>query len=214
MPSELRFAPSRCPDRCRQCFGKDRRWAVRRDCQDRRGQRSPHLRRLLQCQVEGLGRHPVQTRHHPAAAVRLYDGEECLRHHAGHRRNGPASQRPVRWLLPGVVGQRFHPSGRPHPGAGHRRLWVRRTEDAGELPAGLSKVRLHGELACRPSEHPGRRLEIDVASAARCRNPHHQEGHHPDGERGRLGDARGSWPPARQSRVRFRSANVRLPQAE
>ncbi|MHC2580172.1 hypothetical protein ACVMHR_004911 [Bradyrhizobium diazoefficiens] len=83
-----------------------------------------------------------------------------------------------------------------------------------KLQAGLPKVRLHREPACRPGDHPGRRLEIDIASAARCRHAHHQEGHHPDGERGRLGRARGSRAAARQSGVRFRSENVRVPQAE
>ncbi|MGY4455922.1 putative tricarboxylic transport membrane protein [Bradyrhizobium sp. i1.3.1] len=109
------LAPSRRPDRCRQRLCEDRGWAVRGDCQDRRGQRPPHLWRLLQCTVQGLGRHSVEARHHPAAAIRLYDGKECLRHNPGDRRHGPASQRPVRRLLPGLLRQRLYPSGRPHP---------------------------------------------------------------------------------------------------
>ena len=43
--------------------------------------------------LEGLGRHTRQARHHPAAAVRLHDRQERIRHHAGHRRDGPAPQR-------------------------------------------------------------------------------------------------------------------------
>ena len=69
-------------------------------------------------------------------------------------------------------------------------------------------------LVLRPGDHPGCRLKIDVASAARCSHAHHQEGHHPDGERRRLGRARRSRPAARQSGVRLRSENVRVPQAE
>ena len=33
----------------------------------------------------------VEARHHTPAAVRLYDRKECVRHHPGHRRDGPAS---------------------------------------------------------------------------------------------------------------------------
>ena len=112
--------------------------AVRGDRQDRGGQRSPHLRRLLQCALEGLGRHAVEARHHTAAAVRLYDRQECVRHHPGDRRHGPASQRSVRWILPGVIGQRFYPASRPHPRAGRRcvsALASRRPRRASVRPA-------------------------------------------------------------------------------
>lgn len=208
------FAPSRCPDRCRQCFGKDRRWAVRGVAKI--GEAS--VRRIYgdfsNARSRGwadiLSKHAIipqqqfayTTGKNASDITLIIDAMDLL--HSG-RFDGfclVSSDSDFTRLAARIREQGIDVFG------------LRRTEDAGELPAGLSKVRLHGELACRPSEHPGRRLEIDVASAARCRNPHHQEGHHPDGERGRLGDARGSWPPARQSRVRFRSANVWLPQAE
>jgi hypothetical protein len=55
-----------------------------------------------------------------------------------------------------------------------------------------------------------------VEAAAACQRGHarHQESHHPDGERGRLGDPRRSRQAACQSCFRLRSENLRLSQAQ
>ena len=44
--------------------------------------------------------------------IRLYLGQERVRHRARDRRDGPAPQRPLRRLLPGLLGQRLHPPRR------------------------------------------------------------------------------------------------------
>ena len=125
---------------------------------------------------EGLGRRPFEARHHPAAAVRLHDRQERLRHRAGHRCHGPAAQRPLRRLLPGLVRQRLHPACRPHPRAGRGCLRVRRAKDAGEFPPGLPPVHLHREPAAdRAGKRLGCRSDGKAASAAERRNADHQE---------------------------------------
>ena len=58
------LAPSGGSDRCRQCVRKDRGRIVRGDCQDRGGQRSPHLWRLLQRPIQGPG--PIFCRSTPS----------------------------------------------------------------------------------------------------------------------------------------------------
>ena len=110
----------------------------------------------------------------PVPAFRLHHGQERVRHRAGDRRHGPAAQRPVRRLLPGLLGQRFHAAGLPPPRAGRRRLRLRRAEDAGELPPGVPEVHLHREPAARG---PGRRRPRKAAApqaapAAECRCSH------------------------------------------
>ena len=76
-------------------------------------------------------------------AVRLHDRQERLRHRPGDRRHGPAAQRPVRRLLPGLFGQRLHPARLP-PARGRRRcLRLRRPQDARRAsarPAGASST--------------------------------------------------------------------------
>ena len=78
-----------------------------------------------------LARHAILA----AAAVRLHHRQELDRHHAGHRRDGPAAFRPVRRLLPRLLRQRLHPPRGAHPRAGDRRLRHRPAEDAGEPSA-------------------------------------------------------------------------------
>ena len=138
---------------------------------------------------KALGRRAVEACHHPAAAIRLHDRQERLRHHAGDRRDGPAAQRPLRRLLPGVVRQRFHAAGRAHPRAGRRCVRVRRAEDAREFSAGVPAVRLHREpAAAGAGQQPGCELG-EIASASERRHPDPREGDRADGERGRLGVA-------------------------
>ena len=72
-------------------------------------------------------------------------------------------QRPLRWILPCFIGQRFYPPCRSHPGARRRCGRVRRTEDAGKLPAGVPTVRLYREPAWRYGKHAGCRGEVAAA---------------------------------------------------
>ena len=131
----------------------------------------------------------VEACHHPAAAIRLHHRQERVRHNAGDRCDGPASQRPLRRLLPGVVGQRFHTAGFAHQGAGRRCVRVRRAEDAGEFSPGVPEVRLYRKpAAAGAGQQPGCELD-EIASASRCRHPDPREGDRADGERGRLGVA-------------------------
>ena len=91
-------------------------------------QRASHLWRLFQPAVKSLDRRAVAPRDHSAAAIRLYDRQECLRHHAGDRCDGSAAQRPVRRLLPGIVRQRLHTPGFPYSRTRGRRLRIRRAK--------------------------------------------------------------------------------------
>ena len=63
-------------------------------------------------------------------------------------------------------------------------------------------------------EQSGCRLSLEVSSAPQRRHAHHQESHHTDGKRRRLGASRGSWKTACQPGFRLRSENLRLSQAE
>src|SRR5258708_31835776 len=181
------FSAPRGSDRRGQCFGKDRGWTIRGDRQDRRGKRSSHLRRFLRSPLEELGGKTVQIRHHTAAAVFLYDRKECFRHHAGHRCNGPAAQRPVRRILSCFVGQRFYPPRRPYPRARRRCLRVWLPENPGELSAGLSKIRLHRESAPRRDEQQqGCRANGGAAPARQRGCPPHKDSDWTEGEHGRL----------------------------
>ena len=74
-----------------------------------------------------------------------------------HRRDGPPALRPLRRLLPGLLGQRLHPARGAHPRAGGRRLRHRPGQDARELPPGLHPLHLHRELRRRRPTAPGRR---------------------------------------------------------
>ena len=174
MTDETRSAPLRRPDRRRQHLAAHRRRPVRGDRQVRRGERAPHLRRLLEPAPEVVGRHPAEIRDRSLPAVRLHDRQERLRHRPGDRRHGPAAQRPVRRLLPGLLRQRLHAAGVAAARGRRRRLRLRRPEDAGELPPGLPPLHLYREPAARgrggrrPAKAPPR--SRSSRPAPRCRS--------------------------------------------
>ena len=91
------------------------------------------------------------------------------------------------------------------PRARRRCSWVRRAENSRELPAGLSKVRVHREPAYRCCEQPRCRLNIKASSAPQRSHAHHKKGHHADGKRRRVGASEGSRKTAANLALRLRS---------
>ena len=135
----------------------------------------------------------AEARHRSLPAIRLHLGQERLGHRAGDRRHGPAAQRPLRRLLPGVVRQRFHAARLAPARGGRRRLRLRHPEDARELPPGLPALRLHREPAARDG---GRRRSTTAAARAlqppSAAVPSAGARHRADGDRGRLGRRSGA----------------------
>jgi hypothetical protein len=97
-----------------------------RQIRHRHGQ--ARLRRLDHAQPWRLEGHAARPGHPADPAVPLHRRQERHRLGPDHRRDGPAARRPGGRLLPGVLGQRFHPlatrireSGRSVYGFGERK---------------------------------------------------------------------------------------------
>src|ERR1700738_2063980 len=176
--------------RCRQYLAANRRRLVRGGREVRRGERAPYLRRFFRWAAEIMGRHSAEVRYRSLSAVRLHQGQECVGHCPGDRRDGPAAQWPVRRLLSCILRQRFHEACLAAARTGRRRLRFRRSENAGEFPASLSPGHLHREPAAANGHHRrGYGIEVKIVAAAEHRDSDSGKSHLTNRERGWLGHA-------------------------